>query len=107
MVSYMKKTNAILGTLALASSLIAATAMADTSSTSVSGTAPSLRDKIVFKYWGLYNGPSISNPTEYTNDSGAKGVVGGNGAEVQNIDSTISLGYKLNSKLVLYGNYRF
>lgn len=112
MIFNMNKVSAIFGTLAVAGSLIATSAMADTSTTSVSSTAPSLLDKLVLSYWAAYSGPSITNPDSHTNDSNSYGAVGSNGvngpgSELQNLDSTITFGYKITDKLVLAANYRF
>jgi hypothetical protein len=95
----MKKFNAILGTLALTGSLLA---QADTSTTTTAATAPSIADKMIFKYYGTYSGPSIGNPNEFTIDGGSMTA-----GEVQYIDSIFTLGYKINDKLNFLANYRF
>jgi hypothetical protein len=99
----MKKTSAFIGTLAVAGSLFAATAMADTSTTSVSTTAPRLIDKLILSYWAAYYGPSITSPSAKTNDSDNNGHL----TDVQNLDSTLTMGYKVTDKLNLTANYRF
>jgi hypothetical protein len=111
MVLYMKKLTAFIGTLAVAGSLFTGTAQADTSTTSVAAAAPSVLDKFVLSYWAAYSGPSVGAPSAFTNDSNSHGTVGGPaggaGAEVQFLDSTVTLGYKITDKLILAGNYRF
>lgn len=99
----MKKFNTILGTLAIASSLFAATAMADTSTANVSDNAPKLIDKLILSYWGWYSGPSIAAPDAHTNSSGNAGLM----TDSQNLDSTLTAGYKINDNLKVLANYRF
>ncbi|MGK5085440.1 hypothetical protein WDW37_19300 [Bdellovibrionota bacterium FG-1] len=99
----MKTASAVFGTLAIASTLFANFAMADTSTTSVSATAPRLVDKITASYWGSYCGPSIVSPTARTNDSGNNGEL----TDIQSLDSTLTLGYKLAPNVTVAGNYRF
>jgi hypothetical protein len=99
----MKKTGALLGTLAAATSLIASSAMADTSSTTLSATAPRLIDKITASYWGAYSGPSVGSPSRKTLDSDTAELT-----DIQNLDSTLTVGYKLkNPDMSLNANYRF
>jgi hypothetical protein len=102
----MKKTSAFLGTLAVASHLIAAPAMADTSTTTTTTVAPRLVDKLILTYFGAYYGPSITNPTARTNDSGNGGQIDA-GSTAQYLDSTITAGVRLTPSLNLVGNYRF
>jgi hypothetical protein len=97
----MKKLNAILGTLAVTGSLIAGLpAQADTSTTTTAAAAPSLVDRMIFSYYGVYSGPSITNPTEATLDEGKL-------EDVQYLDSTLTGGYKITDKLKLTFNHRF
>jgi hypothetical protein len=114
MVTYMNKKTAALGILALASTLSAGSAIADTSTTTAPTKPPSVLDKLVMSYWAVYNGPSISDPSAFTNDGDHRGAVGpngdvgtGGGSALQNLDSTLTLGYKITTKLVLAANYRF
>lgn len=97
----MKKLNAILGTLAVTGSLLAGLpARANTSTTTTAATVPSVVDRMIFSYYGVYSGPSITNPTEATID-------GGTLTEVQNLDSTLTGGYKIKENLRLTFNHRF
>jgi hypothetical protein len=97
----MKKMNAAI--LAVAGTLMASTAaMADTSTTDVSAQAPKLIDKIVASYWGAYSGPSITDPTAKTIDSDSAEM-----KDLQNLDSTLTGGYRIAPNMTLNGNYRF
>jgi hypothetical protein len=99
----MKKTTAVIGTLAMACSLMSASsAMADTSTTTVDATAPRLADKLIASYWGYYAGPALSNITDratLTNDTGDLD-------DVQGLDSTVTLGYRLTKDISMTANYR-
>lgn len=100
----MKKSTALLGTLAVAGSLFASSAMADTSTTTTTTVAPRLVDKLILTYFGAYYGPSLTNPTARTN--GTAGLVDG-GSRSQFLDSTVTGGVRLTPTLNLVGNYRF
>lgn len=104
-----KKTTPLAGLSAtLGSLLLAGSAMADVSTATSETVAPSLLDKIQMSYWGAYTGPSVGNPGYHTVDSGdSQALHDGKLTDVQNLDSTLTLGYRLNPNLLLSGNYRF
>jgi hypothetical protein len=100
----MKKLNAFMGTLA-ASIVMANAANAAVSTTSVTAKAPKLIDKVVASYWGAYAGPSVTNPTRVTTDVDAGGLMTND--SFQNLDSTLTAGWRINPTTSLTGNYRF
>lgn len=98
----MKKSSAaMMMTLATLTALSAGSVMADTSTTTVSATAPKLIDKIIASYWGYYSGPAVTNPTRMTltNDTGDLD-------DTQGLDSTFTLGYRLSKDISVSANYR-
>lgn len=106
----MKKVGGIQA-LALASTLLAGSALAATSSTATtSGTtsaeaseaAPKLIDKLSIAYAGQYVGPSIGNPSAYITDE-----YGLTTDTKQVIDSVLATGYKLNDRMSAGLNINF